>query len=243
MVDGGRHFNVYHLPSTVHRLPSTVHRQKMLDILYKDHQIIAVNKSPGIAVQPDKTGDTALQKSVEIYCKQPLHLAHRLDRPVSGIVVFAKTKTAMTALTEQFRGRTIEKTYLAVVQNLPQEPEATLVHFLRKNETKNISIVASESDAGVERAELHYRLAGSSERYYLLEIKLVTGRHHQIRAQLAAIGCPIKGDAKYGFRRSNRDRSIHLHAWRLAFDHPVSGERIHLEAKLPEDPVWQAFDL
>lgn len=168
---------------------------------------------------------------------------HRLDRPVSGIVVLAKTKTAMTALTGQFRSRKVEKTYLAVVQNVPSEPEGTLVHFLRKNESKNISVVATESDAGAERAELRYRLAGSSERYHLLEIQLITGRHHQIRAQLAAIGCPVKGDVKYGFRRSNRDRSIHLHAWRLAFDHPVSGERIRLEAKLPDDPVWQAFGI
>lgn len=215
----------------------------MLDILYKDHQIFAVNKPPGIAVQPDKTGDTALQKLAEAYCKQPLHLAHRLDRPVSGVVIFAKTKSAMTALTEQFRSRSVEKTYLAVVQNLPAKPEGSLVHFLRKNEAKNISIVASESDANTERAELRYRLLGSSERYHLLKIQLITGRHHQIRAQLAAIGCPVKGDVKYGFRRSNRDRSIHLHAWKLAFDHPVSGERISLEAKAPEDPVWQAFEL
>lgn len=215
----------------------------MLDILYKDHQIIALNKPSGIAVQPDKTGDATLQAQAEAYCRQPLHLAHRLDRPVSGIVVFAKTKTAMTALTEQFRSRSVEKTYLAVVQNLPPQPEATLVHFLRKNEAKNISIVSTETDATAERAELHYRLLGSSERYHLLEIQLITGRHHQIRAQLAAIGCPLKGDVKYGFRRSNRDRSIHLHAWRLAFDHPVSGERIQLEAKLPEDPVWQAFGI
>ena len=215
----------------------------MLDILYKDHQIIALNKAPGIAVQPDKTGDVTLQAQAEAYCRQPLHLAHRLDRPVSGVVVYAKTKTAMTALTEQFRSRAVEKTYLAVVQNLPPEPEGTLIHFLRKNEAKNISIVASESDAGAERAELHYRLLGSSERYHLLEIQLITGRHHQIRAQLAAIGCPVKGDVKYGFRRSNRDRSLHLHAWKLAFDHPVSGERIQLVAKLPEDPVWQAFGI
>lgn len=215
----------------------------MLDILYKDHQFIALNKPPGIAVQPDKTGDVTLQAQAEAYCRQPLHLAHRLDRPVSGVVVFAKTKTAMTALTEQFRSRSVEKTYLAVVQNMPPEPEASLVHFLRKNEAKNISILSSESDANAERAELHYRLMGSSERYHLLEIQLITGRHHQIRAQLAAVGCPLKGDAKYGFRRSNRDRSIHLHAWRLAFDHPVSGERIQLEAKLPEDPVWQAFGI
>lgn len=215
----------------------------MLDILYKDHQIIAVNKPPGIAVQPDKTGDRCLQNLAEVYCKHPLHLVHRLDRPASGIVLFAKTKSAMTALTEQFRFRTVDKTYLAVVQNPPSQPEGALVHFVRKNEAKNLSAVFPDERPGTERAELHYRLKSSSERYHLLEIQLVTGRHHQIRAQLAAIGCPVKGDVKYGFRRSNRDRSIHLHAWRLAFDHPVSGERIAVEAASPQDAVWRAFDL
>jgi len=215
----------------------------MLDILYKDHQVIALNKPAGIAVQTDKTGDPAFQSQVEGYCKQPIHAVHRLDRPVSGIVLFAKTKTAMTALTEQFRDRTVEKTYLAVVQNLPPAAEGTLVHFLRKNESKNLAKAFDEEQPGAERAEIRYRLLGSSERYHLLEIQLITGRHHQIRAQLAAIGCPVKGDVKYGFRRSNRDRSIHLHAWKIAFDHPVSGERIRLKASLPaEDAVWQAFE-
>ena len=214
----------------------------MLSILYKDHQLIALNKAPGIATQPDKTGDIALLALVEAYCRQPLHPVHRLDRPVSGIVLFAKTKSAMAALTEQFRSRTVEKTYLAVVQQLPPEPEGTLVHFVKKNEAKNLAAVTAEERPGTERAELRYRLSGSSDRYHLLEIELITGRHHQIRAQLAAIGCPIKGDVKYGFRRSNRDRSIHLHAWKLAFDHPVSGERIHLEAPVPEgDAVWEAL--
>ena len=214
----------------------------MLDILYKDHQVIALNKPAAIAVQTDKTGDPAFQEQVEAYCKQPLHAVNRLDRPVSGLVVFAKTKSAMTALTEQFRNRSVEKIYLAVVQELPAEPEGTLVHFLRKNEAKNLAKAFTEEQPGTERAEIRYRLLGSSERYHLLEIQLITGRHHQIRAQLAAIGSPVKGDVKYGFRRSNRDRSIHLHAWRLAFDHPVSGERIRLEAGLPgEDPVWAAL--
>lgn len=216
--------------------------RSMLDILYKDHQLIALNKPPGIAAQPDKTGDPTFLEQAEAYCKQPLHVVHRLDRPASGLILYAKTKTAMTALTEQLRSRTVEKTYLVVVQQAPPEPEGTLVHFLRKNEAKNISVAETKESPGTERAELHYRLAGSSDRYHLLEIQLISGRHHQIRVQLAAIGCPIKGDVKYGFRRSNRDRSIHLHAWRLAFDHPVSGERIRLEAGLPgEDPVWAAL--
>ena len=215
----------------------------MLDILYKDHQLIALNKPPGIAVQPDKTDDTAFQKLVEIYCKQPLHAVNRIDRPASGIVLFAKSKSAMTALTEQFRSRSVEKTYLAVVQNLPPQPTDTLVHFVRKNEAKNLTSTFAEEQPGTERAELTYRTLGSSERYHLLAIQLITGRHHQIRAQLAAIGCPVKGDVKYGFRRSNRDRSIHLHAWRLAFDHPVSGERIQLVATPPDDPVWNALSV
>lgn len=193
-------------------------------------------------MQTDKTGDPAFQAQVEAYCKQPLHAPHRLDRPVSGVVLFAKTKAAMTELTEQLRSRSVEKTYLAVVQNLPPEAEGSLVHFLRKNEAKNLAIAYTEEQPGTERAEIRYRVLGSSERYHLLEIQLITGRHHQIRAQLAAIGCPVKGDVKYGFRRGNRDRSIHLHAWKIAFDHPVSGERISLEAALPgEDAVWKAF--
>ncbi len=215
----------------------------MLDILYKDHQLFAVNKPAGVPVQADKTGDATLQAQAEAYCKQPLHAVHRLDRPVSGVALFAKTKSAMTDLTEQFRGRTVEKIYLAVVQNPPPEQEGTLVHFLQKNEAKNISRVFPTEQPGTEKAEIRYRVLRSSDRYHLLEVVLVTGRHHQIRAQLAAIGCPVKGDVKYGFRRGNKDRSIHLHAWRLAFDHPVSGERISLAAAVPEgDVVWQALN-
>jgi 23S rRNA pseudouridine1911/1915/1917 synthase len=131
---------------------------------------------------------------------------------------------------------------LAAVQNCPPQPEACLIHFLRKNAATNRSVLCPEEWPGAERAEMQYRIAGSSDRYYLLEIQLLTGRHHQIRAQLAAIGCPVKGDVKYGARRSNPDRSIHLHAWRLVFDHPVSGERIALEAPAPDDAVWRAFN-
>lgn len=213
----------------------------MLNVLYKNNQLIACSKPPGLPVQPDKTGDTAFQAVVEAYCKHPLHAIHRLDRPATGIVLFAKSRSAMTAMTEQFRQRTVEKEYLAVVQNSPAQPEATLVHFLQKNANNNTSTAHPEEQPGTERAELHYRLVGGSERYHLLHIQLITGRHHQIRTQLAAIGCPVKGDVKYGFRRSNTDRSIHLHAWRLAFDHPVSGERVRLEAPLPTDVVWEAF--
>ncbi|MCB9355563.1 MAG: RluA family pseudouridine synthase [Lewinellaceae bacterium] len=214
----------------------------MLHVLFEDSALIVLNKPAGIPVQSDKTGDTSLIELAGAHCGQALHPVHRIDRPVSGIVLFGKTKEAMTALTEQFQARSIEKAYLAVVQQMPQEPTGTLVHHIRKYEARNISKAHEESRPGTRRAETRYRLLGSSDRYHLLEISLVSGLHHQIRAQLAAIGSPIKGDVKYGFRRGNRDRSIHLHSWRLAFEHPFSGEWIQLEASLPEqDAVWEAF--
>jgi len=214
----------------------------MLNILYNNNQLIAFSKPPGIPVQADKTGDPTFQQQAEAYCKHPLQLVHRIDRPVSGLVLFAKNKPAMTNLSRQFQARTVEKTYLALVAEMPPQPEGELVHFLKKNEKKNISVVVPETEPGAEKAEMHYKVLGSSERYHLLLIQLHTGRHHQIRAQLAAIGCPVRGDAKYGFKRGNRDRSIQLHAWRLTFDHPVTDDRVKLEAPLPEDAVWKAFE-
>jgi 23S rRNA pseudouridine1911/1915/1917 synthase len=214
----------------------------MLQALYINNQLIAFNKPSGIPVQPDKTEDTPFQELAEVYCKHPLYLIHRIDRPVSGIVLFAKSKIAAANLSEQIHQRKVDKEYLAVVQNLPEQPEGRLVHYIKKNEAKNISTALKEPAPGADMAELEYQVIGSSERYHLLRIKLITGRHHQIRAQLAAIGCPIKGDVKYGARRGNPDRSIHLHAWRLSFDHQVSGERVHIEAPAPDhDPVWKAF--
>lgn len=213
----------------------------MLQVLYKNNQLIACDKPSGITVHPDKTGDAAFLEQVEAYCKHPVHVVNRLDRPVSGIMLFAKSKSAMTALTEQFRQRSVRKQYLAVVQQAPAQPEGHLVHYLKKNEAKNTAVAYDTEQPGTERAELHYRLLSSSERYHLLLIEMHTGRHHQVRAQLAAIGCPIKGDVKYGFRRSNPDRSIHLHAWRIEFEHPVSGERVALEAPPPADPLWAAL--
>ena len=169
-------------------------------------------------------------------------MIHRIDQPASGVVLFAKTHNALVALNEQFRNRETDKVYLAVVGERPKEEQGHLVHYLRKNGRKNISRASEEQSEGAKKAELEYRLLGSSERYHLLEIHLKTGRHHQIRAQLAAIGCPIKGDVKYGFRRSNRDRSIHLHAWKLSFRHTFSGEQVTLQAPPPvDDPVWDAF--
>ncbi len=213
----------------------------MLDILIHNDLFIACNKPPGLASQPDKTGDECLLDMVEKRCRRKVHLVNRLDRPVSGIALFAKTKAVMTALTDQFRNRTVEKTYLAVVQNEPPQESGTLLHFLSKNQSKNIAFASTEEKPDTERSELEYKLVGKSKNYYLLEIKPLTGKHHQIRVQLAAMGCPIKGDVKYGARRGNPDRSIHLHAWKLMFEHPMSGERIELEAKAPEDVVWDAL--
>ncbi|TNE57021.1 MAG: RluA family pseudouridine synthase [Bacteroidetes bacterium] len=214
----------------------------MPDILYQDSILIAINKPAGWPAQPDKTGDTSALEWAEKECNQSLHPVHRLDRPASGVLLFAKTKAAMTQLQQQFQEQTVEKDYLAVVASLPKDPEGTLVHYLQKNASKNRAYASETEQPDTDRAELRYRVLGSSDRYHLLEIRLLTGRHHQIRAQLAAIGCPIKGDVKYGARRGNRDRSIHLHAWKLAFEHPGSGEWMTLEAGVPEgDAVWEAL--
>ncbi len=213
----------------------------MLNILLHNDLFIACNKPPGIASQPDKTGDETLLDQAEKRCHRTLHPVNRLDRPVSGIALFAKTKAVMTMLTEQFRDRSVEKVYLAVVQNPPPQTEGVLVHFLQQNQLKNITTAHLEEQPTWERAELQYKLIGKSDRYFLLEIHPITGKHHQIRAQLAAIGCPIKGDVKYGARRGNTDRSIHLHSWKLTFEHPLSGERLSLEAPLPEDVIWKAM--
>ncbi len=213
----------------------------MLDILIHNDLFIACNKPPGLASQPDKTGDECLLDMAERHCRRNLHLVNRLDRPVSGIALFAKTKAVMTTLTDQFRNRSVEKIYLAVVQNEPPQESGTLVHFLSKNQNKNIAFAHTEEQPDTERCELEYKLLGKSKNYFLLEVQPVTGKHHQIRVQLAAIGCPIKGDVKYGARRGNSDRSIHLHAWKLSFEHPMSGERIELEAPVPEDVVWNAL--
>lgn len=211
-------------------------------LLYKNNQLVAFNKPPGVGVQDDDSDNKSLHSLGEIYVKSKLSVIHRLDQPASGVVLFAKTHGALVSLNEQFRDRETEKIYLAVVGERPEKDAGELVHYLRKDGRKNISRAGDEAAEGAKKAELTYRLLGSSDRYHLLEIHLKTGRHHQIRAQLAAIGCPIKGDVKYGFRRSNRDRSIHLHAWKLGFRHPVSGEQEMLIAPLPGgDPVWDAF--
>jgi 23S rRNA pseudouridine1911/1915/1917 synthase len=213
-----------------------------MHILYEDSMLLLVSKPVGMAVQDDPTGDESLMALAEAHCKHPLHLVHRLDRPVSGLVLLAKNALSMSALSRQWQERTVEKTYLAAVSPAPPKAEDTLVHFVKKPKMKsNKTIISPEAGPDTDRAELHYRTIGHTARYCFLQIELVSGRHHQIRAQLAAIGCPVKGDVKYGARRSNADRSIHLHAWKLSFEHPGSGEWMTWTAPLPgEDAVWQA---
>lgn len=213
-------------------------------VLYKNNQLIAFNKPANIPVQEDKTGDKPLLGLAEIYAKSKLNLIHRLDRPATGVVLFAKTHGALVSLNEQFQQKAVQKTYLAIVKDPPPQTEGTLIHFLRKNQKENRSFASTEETPNSKRAELHYKVIGSSDHYHLLEIELVTGRHHQIRAQLSAIGCPVKGDTKYGAKRDNSDHSIHLHAWKLRFQHPVSGEMEEIVAPVPgDDPVWKAFEI
>ncbi|MBU6341616.1 MAG: RNA pseudouridine synthase [Bacteroidetes bacterium] len=213
-----------------------------MDILYKNNQLIAFNKPANEPVQPDKTGDFSFLQRAEAYCKHPLHVVHRIDRPVSGILLMARSKAAMTTMSAQMKAQKIKRYYLAIVSQAPAQEEGTLLHFLRKNQQKNTVSAFETEQPNSDRAELRYRMLGSSERYFLLLIELHTGRHHQIRAQLSAIGCPIKGDIKYGARRNNPDHSIHLHAWKMEFEHPVSGDTVALTADLPKaDPLWLAF--
>ncbi len=210
-------------------------------VLYKNNQLIALNKPCGLAVQPDKSQDKALLDLAEIYCQSRLKVIHRLDRPASGLVLFAKTQGALVHLNSQFQEREVTKTYLAIVKEAPPEANGHLVHHLIKDGRRNRSKIVDTAEPSSKKAELRYRTLGSSDKYHLLEIELITGRHHQIRAQLAAVGCPIRGDEKYGFRRANRDRSIQLHAWKLGFRHPVSGEKVELTAAPPEENIWAAF--
>ena len=208
-----------------------------MTVVYEDNHIIVVNKTASEIVQADKTGDTPLSENVFI------GVTHRLDRPVSGLVIFAKTSKALTRLNEMFRTSEVKKTYWAVVKNAPKEPEGELVHYLARNEKQNKSFAYDKEVPNSKKAILNYRLIGHSENYYLLEVDLKTGRHHQIRCQLAKMGCPIKGDLKYGAPRSNPDGSICLHARKVRFIHPVSKELIELEAPLPEGNLWKGFEL
>jgi len=219
------------------------------DILFEDNHLIILNKLPSAIVQGDKTGDEPLSESIKNYLKDKYHkpgnvflgVVHRLDRPVSGAIIFAKTSKALTRLNTMLKQGEIEKTYWAVVQNKPALPSGHLVNFMTRNEEKNKSFVTAWPSKGAQRAELEYSLIGEADRYYLLEIRLLTGRHHQIRAQLSAIGCPIRGDLKYGYPRSNPGGFIHLHARRLEFMHPVKKEPLKVVADPPSDKLWDFF--
>ncbi|MCF8297704.1 MAG: RNA pseudouridine synthase [Saprospiraceae bacterium] len=219
------------------------------DILYEDNHILVLNKRPSDIIQGDKTGDTPVSEILKEYIKikynKPgnvfLGVAHRIDRPVSGAVVFAKTSKALIRLNEMLRDKKLDKTYWAVVEKRPEMEEGTLVHYLKKNQEKNKSVCVSEKTKGGLRAELNYKLINDSDNFSLLEIKLLTGRHHQIRVQLAKIGCPIKGDLKYGYKRSNTDASIHLHSRMLEFMHPVQKVPIKIIAPPPDEPLWNHF--
>ncbi|MBC8769511.1 RNA pseudouridine synthase [Arenibacter sp. BSSL-BM3] len=219
-----------------------------LQVIYEDNHLIAVNKRAGDIVQGDKTVDTPLSEVVKQYIKTKhnkpgnvyLGVAHRLDRPTTGIVVFAKTSKALPRLNKLFAEKDAQKTYWAVVNKLPEKENDTLVHWLKRNTKQNKSYGHKNEVPDSKKAILDYKVIKSLDRYFLLEIDLKTGRHHQIRAQLAAIGCAIKGDLKYGSDRSNKDGSIHLHARRLSFVHPVKKEMLQLIAPPPEDSVWNA---
>ena len=218
-----------------------------MEIIYEDNHIIIINKAPGEIVQGDKTGDEPLSESVkrylkETYCKPGnvfCGVVHRLDRPVAGLVVFAKTSKALARLNDMFRNGQVHKTYWAIVRNRPEQGE--LKHYITTTERNNKSYASLTPKAGAKEARLRYRLLASSERYHLIEVELLTGRKHQIRVQLSSIGCPIKGDLKYGDKRSNPDGSISLLARHIEFVHPVSKEKISLDAPLPDENLWQAF--
>ena len=218
-----------------------------MDVIYEDNHIIIVSKRSSEIVQGDKTGDRTLADDVKAYIKEEyakpgnvfLGVVHRLDRPVWGLVVFAKTSKALSRLNEMFKLGDIHKTYWAICQNQPDEPEATITHWLTRNEKQNKSYAYDREVPGSKKAVLHYKVIGRSERYTLVEVQLLTGRHHQIRCQLAKIGCPIKGDLKYGARRSNPDGSISLLAHKVEFIHPVSKERISAVSPVPEDRLWR----
>ncbi len=219
------------------------------DILYEDNHLIIINKKVSEIVQGDKTGDISLDKSIKEYIKirdnKPgnvyLGLPHRLDRPVSGVVVFTKTSKALGRMNEIFKNREVTKIYHAIVKEKPEPIAAEISHYLKKNEKQNKSYAVSEYTEGAKKAVLDYRLIASSERYHLLEINIHTGRHHQIRAQLAAIGCPVKGDLKYGFPRSNKNKGISLHAFSIEFTHPVKKEKLYIKAPYPEGDLFGFF--
>ncbi|MFY0629899.1 MAG: RluA family pseudouridine synthase [Flavobacteriaceae bacterium] len=219
-----------------------------LQVLFEDNHMVIVNKRAGDIVQGDKTGDKPLSNVVKEYIKEKyqkpgnvfLGVVHRLDRPTSGIVIFARTSKALERLNKMLREKTIQKTYWAIVKEVPKKQKDTLINYLKKNPKNNKSTVYRQETEGSKKAILHYEVIKKLDNYSLLEIDLETGRHHQIRAQISAIGHPIKGDLKYGSARSNKDGSIHLHARKIKFFHPVTKEEILITASTPKEVVWNA---
>lgn len=222
-----------------------------MTVVYEDNHIIIVNKTSSEIVQGDKTGDKPLSEIVKEYIKEKYNkpgnvfigVAHRLDRPVSGLVVLAKTSKALARLNEMFKNGEVKKTYWAIVKDCPEKHEAILENYLVRNEKQNKSYAYDKEVPNSKRALLHYKLIAHSQNYFMLEVDLMTGRHHQIRCQLAKMGCPIKGDLKYGSKRSNPDGSICLHARRVRFIHPVSKKEIDVQAPTPDDNLWNGFTM
>lgn len=220
-----------------------------MEVIYEDNHLIAVNKTCREIVQGDKTGDQPLSEMLKAWLKKKyakpgnvfIGVAHRLDRPVSGVVLFAKTSKALARLNTMFRDGKVKKTYWAIVKKRPPKDEDEVVNWLVRNENQNKSFAFDNERPGAKKAILHYRLVAASDRYFLLEIDLKTGRHHQIRCQLAHLGCPIRGDLKYGYPRSNRDGGISLHARSASFVHPVSQLPVQIVAPVPNDPLWRAL--
>ena len=222
-----------------------------MTVVYEDNHVIIVNKSSSEIVQGDKTGDKPLSETVKEYIKEAyakpgnvfLGVVHRLDRPVSGLVLFARTSKALPRLNDMFRKGEVRKTYWAIVKDAPPQQFGTLEHWLVRNEKQNKSYAYDREVPNSKKAILDYRVIGRSDNYYLLEVNLKTGRHHQIRCQLAKMGCPIKGDLKYGSKRSNKDGGISLHSRRVAFKHPVRGDEVVITAPVPrEDNLWRFFE-
>lgn len=220
-------------------------------IVYEDNHLIVVNKPSGFLVQADPTGDEPIEDIVKRYIKKKdskpgevfLGIVHRIDRPVSGLVIFSRTSKSLVRLNEMMKQQQISKTYLAIVKNKPVISEASICNYITRNTKINKSYVSETPKKGSQIAELHYKVIGKSKSYYLLEIQLITGRHHQIRAQLSSIGSPIKGDLKYGFERSNTDGSICLHSWKASFIHPVKKVPMVITAPLPGNDAWEYFNL
>jgi len=220
-----------------------------MEILFEDNHLIAVNKSVADIVQPDKSGDLSLEEKVKQYLREKyqkkgnvfLGVVHRIDRPVSGVVLFARTSKALERLNKMFHDREVKKIYWAIVKNPPPQPEGTLIHYLKRDARKNKTYAFDKPAGDAKEAVLHYKILAKSDRYYLLKIMIETGRHHQIRCQLAMMGCPIRGDLKYGFPRSNPDGGISLHARKIELAHPVGGEPLVIVAPPPSEALWNYF--